>query len=98
MKDPSSPDSHIQRGWTTEARTSMGWREHTLKYYAKINPTRIIQCCLTSKGYKGFAPADLRMFYDAKIFRGGEIMQILLMQWYVMTFTWNFYNSYVIHS
>ena len=82
MKDPSSPGSNIQRGWTTEARTSMGWSEHTLKFYAEINPTTIIQCCFTSssKGYRGLAYADLRMLYDAENLRRGKIMQILLMQ------------------
>ena len=47
----------------------MDWREYTLKFYAETNPTRIVQCCLTSKGYKGFQPADLRILYDAKILR-----------------------------
>ena len=87
MNDPSSHDSNIRRGWTTEARTSMGWIEHTLEYYAEIKPTRIIQCCLTSKGYKGFAPTDLRILYNAKILRRGEIMQNLVMQCCFMTFT-----------
>ena len=98
MNDPSSPGSHIQRGWTTEARTSMSWRNHTLKHHAEINPTRIIQCCLTSRGYKGFAPAYLHILDDAKILRGREIMQNLLMQWSVMTFTWNLYNPFTVYS
>ena len=40
MNDPSSPGSGIQRGWTTDARTSMCWIEHTLEYYAEINTTK----------------------------------------------------------
>ena len=44
---PSSPDSGIQRGWTTEARTSMGWTEHTLEYYAEIKPTRKVFWIIT---------------------------------------------------
>ena len=76
----------------------MGWGDHTLKYYAEIISTGITQCCLTSKGYEGFTPADLCILYDAKILRGGEIIQNLLMQWYVMTFTWNLYNPYTLYS
>ena len=37
-----------------------------------------IQCYLTSKGYRGFGPADLRILYDSKILRRGEIMRNLL--------------------
>ena len=40
MNDPSSPDSGIERGWTTEARTSMCQSGITLEYYAEIDPTR----------------------------------------------------------
>ena len=32
----------------------------------------IVQCCLTSKGYKGFGPADLRILHDEKILGGGN--------------------------
>ena len=96
LNEPSTPGNDIQRGWTTEAMTYMGWKEHTLKYYAEIRPTKnkfgteilcalqfktvweIIQCCLTSKRYKGFGPTDLPILYDAKILRGGEVMRILL--------------------
>ena len=76
----------------------MCWREHTLEFYAETNPTRIMQCCLTFKGYKGFVSADLRVLYDAKILSGGEAMQNLLMHWHVMIFTWNLYNPYVTYS
>lgn len=38
--DSSSPCSGIQRGWPPDARTSMGWTEHTLEYNAEINRTR----------------------------------------------------------
>ena len=37
MNDLSSAGSNIQRGWITETRTSQGWKEQTLKYYAEIN-------------------------------------------------------------
>ena len=76
----------------------MGWREHRSINYAEINPKRTIQCCLSSKAYKGFAPANLRILCDAKILRRKESMQNLLMQWYVMAFTWNLYNPYVFDS
>ena len=42
-----------------------------LKYYAEINPTRVIQCRLTSKGHKGFAPSDFCFLYHAKTLRSG---------------------------
>ena len=67
MNGPYSPCSGFQRGWTTEARTPMGWKEYTSEYYVEINPTKINQNCLTSKAYKGLAPADLRISYDVKI-------------------------------
>ena len=69
-----------------EARTSMGWTEHTLEYYAEINLTRyefstgilcalrfktgweIIQCCHTSRAYKGFGPADLNIYAESAVF------------------------------
>ena len=37
----------------------------------------IIQCGFTSKGYKGFGPADLRILYDENILRGGKTMRNL---------------------
>ena len=40
MNDPSSLDSGIHGGWTTEVRAPMGWTEITLEYYAEINPNR----------------------------------------------------------
>ena len=38
MIDPSSPGGDNKSGWTTKARTSKGWTEHTLKNYVEINP------------------------------------------------------------
>ena len=32
------------------------------------------------KGYKGFGPADLRILYEEKILRGGEVMRNQLYQ------------------
>ena len=37
----------------------------------------IIQCCLNSKGYKGFGPAHLSFLKVEKILREGKIMQNL---------------------
>ena len=37
----------------------------------------IIQCWLTSKGYKGFTPSDLRVLYDENTLKG-ENMRTLL--------------------
>ena len=42
MNDPSSPSIGIQRGLNMEARTSMGWTEHTLENCSEIYPTRNI--------------------------------------------------------
>ena len=54
MIDSSSPGSGIQRDWTTEARTSVGWTENTLEKYAEINRTTnkfstVILCALRFK-------------------------------------------------
>ena len=40
MIGPSSPSSGIERGRTTEAKTSMSRTEYTIDYYAEVNPTR----------------------------------------------------------
>ena len=39
---------------------------------------KIIQCCFTSKGYKGLGLADLRIFIHENILGGREIMRNLL--------------------
>ena len=40
MNEPIWPGSGVQRGWSTQARTSIGWIENTLEYYAELNPIR----------------------------------------------------------
>ena len=38
----------------------------------------IIQCCLTSKGYRGLEPANLSILYDTKNLRRGNFIRNLL--------------------
>lgn len=40
MIDPFSTGSGIQSGWTTEARTSLGWAKTPLEHYAGIHHSR----------------------------------------------------------
>ena len=76
-------------GWV-QPRTSLWWTEGYYpeinpignKFWTRIlyvpwfgKVFKVIQCCLASKGYKEFGPADLPILNVANILRGGEIMR-----------------------
>ena len=83
MNIPSSPGSGIQRGWTSEARTSIGWNI-PLEIYAEIIHTRnkfeqgYYAHCAYLRDIKDLGMQICAFFYDEKILEVGEILESLL--------------------
>ena len=101
-KVPSSPSM----GWTHHTlKYYAEFNPTRKKFWTRIlcalrfkTVWEIIQCCFTSMGLKRFVPAVLLILYNAKILREEIMQNLLYMQWYVKTFTWNLCNPYVYYS
>ena len=82
------PRSRTSMGWTDETLTCYAVINTTRKIFGTgiwwtlrhKTVWEFIQCCITAKGYKGFEPADLRIFIQWNFLRtldtqGSKFMQ-----------------------